>query len=141
MIYCDTSLLVSALTVEVHSTGAKSWLADQIAGDLCISNWVITEFSSAISLKMRRKEVTTQEHTKVLAHWRTFQMDHLSLLPVPHHAFDLAARFADQYQLGLRASDALHLAVASLGGHSLATLDKVMAEAAGAVGVMVVGVE
>ena len=66
--------------------------------------------------------------------------ERLTLLPVPPPAFALAARFCDMNATGLRAGDALHLAVASLGGHALATLDKVMAEAAGAVGVMVVGV-
>ncbi len=41
----------------------------------------------------------------------------------------------------LRAGDALHLAVASLGGHALATLDARMKEGAVAVGVRVVGVK
>ena len=40
----------------------------------------------------------------------------------------------------LRAADALHLAVAALGGHALATLDARLAEGAQAVGVRVVGV-
>ena len=40
----------------------------------------------------------------------------------------------------LRGPDALHLAVAALGGHALATLDAWLAEGAQAVGVRVVGV-
>ena len=40
----------------------------------------------------------------------------------------------------LRGPDALHLAVAALGGHALATLDARVAEGAKAVGVRVVGV-
>ena len=40
----------------------------------------------------------------------------------------------------LRGGDALHLAVAALGGHALATLDPRLAEGAQAVGVRVVGV-
>ena len=44
-----------------------------------------------------------------------------------------------RHELALRAADALHLAVAALGGHALATLDARLAEGAQAVGVRVVG--
>ena len=45
-----------------------------------------------------------------------------------------AARLADQYVLGLRSADALHLAIASDHGATLSTLDQRLATAAGALG-------
>ena len=138
MIYCDTSLLVSALTVEAGSVKVQRWLANQVAASLCISGWVVTEFSSAVALKLRRDELTRDDAARVLTNWRSLQQDRLITIPVPSEAFALAARFCDTPAPGLRAGDALHLAVASLGGHSLATLDERMMAGAEAAGVRVV---
>ena len=55
-------------------------------------------------------------------------IDELVSIPVPVPAWDLAAGLCDRHELKLRAGDALHMAVASLGGHLLATLDRTMAE-------------
>ena len=57
------------------------------------------------------------------------------MLPVSEHHFQIAARFADQASLGLRAGDAVHLAVASEAGFSVVTLDRKLAEAGAALGV------
>lgn len=138
MIYCDTSLLVTALTVEDRTAQVQAWLTSQNEGELCISRWVVSEFSSALSLKLRKGEMPVDERARILSNWHVLQQNHLATLPVPEGAFDLAARFCDRHESGLRAGDALHLAVATLGGHTLATLDRTMAEAAIAVGVEVV---
>ena len=140
MIYCDTSLLVTALSVEARSTEVQRWLAEQDIATLCISDWVVTEFSSAVALKLRRGEFTADDGATALANWRTVQQERLVLLPVPQPAFALAARYCEMPATGLRAADALHLAVAALGGHALATLDARLAEGVQAVGVRVVGV-
>ena len=137
MIYCDTSLLVTALTDEWRSERAQQWLAAQPSGALCISHWVITEFSSALAIKLRRNDMPVEERGRILAEWQAVQRDRLAILPVTAEAFALAARFCDRHETGLRSGDALHLAVTLLGGHSLATLDRAMAEAAIAVGVAV----
>ena len=137
MIYCDTSLLVSALTVEADSVKVQRWLAKQEAAALCISGWVVTEFSSAVALKLRRGELTRDDAALALTNWRSLQQDRLITIPVPSEAFNLAARFCDMPTPGLRAGDALHLAVASLGGRTLATLDERMRDGAEAVGVRV----
>ena len=140
MIYCDTSLLITALTVEPRSIEVQRWLADQAAATLCISDWVVTEFSSAVALKLRRGDLTLADVASAMANWRMAQQDKLVTIPVLQPAFALAARYCEMPATGLRAADALHLAVAALGGHALATLDARLAEGARAVGVRVVGV-
>ena len=52
----------------------------------------------------------------------------LRILPISRAAFQKAAELAMQHKHGLRAGDALHLAVAlEIGAKSIATLDSVMA--------------
>jgi predicted nucleic acid-binding protein len=57
------------------------------------------------------------------------------VLGVTAAAFHTAATFADQPALGLRAGDALHLAIASEHGATVYTLDRRLADAGPAVGV------
>ena len=137
MIYCDTSLLIANLTRESASSSAQHWLTAQGESSLCISRWVVTEFSSAIALKARMGVIDASMRAEALGGWRALLAKSLTLIQIPEDAFDLAARFCDRHESALRSGDALHLAIASLGGHSLATLDRAMAEAALAVGVAV----
>ena len=61
--------------------------------------------------------------------------DSLSVLPIGPGHFRTAARFADQRELGLRAGDALHLAVSAEQGATLCTMDRRLFEAGPALGV------
>lgn len=137
MVYCDTSVLVAALTPETATETVQAWLGAQGAGTLAISGWTVTEFSGALSIKLRSGELSVAQRASVMTHWRLMLAENLVTLPVPGPAYDLAARFADRHDLKIRAGDALHLAVASLAGLPLATLDRTMAEAAAATGVAV----
>ncbi len=59
------------------------------------------------------------------------------VLQVEADAFETAALFAGHYDLALRASDALHLAIAAAHGCALVTLDARLAKAAPELGVPV----
>jgi len=137
MIYCDTSVLVTALTREADTDAAQTWLSKQEPGNLCVSGWTVAEFSCALSRKVRRNDLTPEERARVLTDWRLMLSENLVLTPVSPDAFNTAAGYADRHDLPLRASDALHVAIAALGGHHLATLDNLMAEASLAIGVSV----
>ena len=108
MIYLDTSVVVALLTPEERSAQALDWFG-QSREPLISSDWLITETHSALGIKQR------------------------------HHGLSSGARqAADLLQdpgLGLRAGDALHLAVAL---HSrcthLASFDSRMQQAAVALG-------
>ena len=67
MHYLDTSLLVAALTNEAHTRPAQDWLAAQPAGSIAISDWVVTEFSAALSMKLREKRIDDSNRADVLA--------------------------------------------------------------------------
>lgn len=133
--YLDTSLLVAGLTREKKTDRVQEWLSGREAGSLLISEWVVTEFSAALSVKLRTRQINAEDRARALAKFVQLVADSLVLFPVPASCFHTAARFADQYGLGLRAGDALHLAIASERGSTLCTLDEKLAEASAALGV------
>ena len=105
MIYLDTSVVVALLTPEESSSRALNWFA-QSREPLISSDWLITETHSALGMKQRH-----------------------------HGLFHQAAELLKDSALGLRAGDALHLAVAL---HSrctrLTSFDHAMHRAAKALG-------
>jgi uncharacterized protein len=136
-LYLDTSAVVSLLATEPASAQLDAWLRVQEAEGLAISAWVDTEVSSALSLKIRAGELTIDQRAEILAEWRRWRAG-LRLLPVEADAFASATDFAARHELGLRAGDALHLAVAASAGCTLVTLDERLGKAAPQVGVPVV---
>jgi predicted nucleic acid-binding protein len=133
--YLDTSLLVAALTREAKTDAMQAWLNRQKPDELAISEWVTTEFSAALSIKLRTGQIETGHRADALAVFARLSADSFTILPVAAAHFRAAARLADQYVLGLRSGDALHLAVAADNGATLCTLDELLAKAASAVGV------
>ena len=135
ILYLDTSVLVSALTNEPETAAVQSWLARQDARDLTISDWVLTEFSSALSIKLRTGQLGPDHRAAALALFTRLAAETLRILSVERGSFRTAARFADQSTLNLRAGDALHLAICADQGATLCTLDRRLIEAAPMVGV------
>jgi uncharacterized protein len=140
MLYLDTSLLVSALVPEPHSTSVEEWLARQDPLELAISDWVVTEFSSALSMKVRTRAIDGESQRRILDQFSVVVTKTLRVFPVSQTSFRTAADFCDRSLLNLRSSDALHIAVCAEHGAAVCTLDRTMADAAQAFAVSVVRV-
>jgi len=132
--YLDTSFVVAAITPELATPAVRAWFGQNGAANLMISDWVITEVSSALSIKLRTGQLGEQDRAQAMALFNRTSASFIMLGVTASH-FKTAAHFADQYALGLRAGDALHLAIASEGGATLCTLDHRMTNAGPALGV------
>lgn len=135
MLYVDTSVLVSALTRESRTAEMQDWLAAQAAGELAISDWVMTEFSAALSVKLRTGRLSPADRAAALSVLTELVEASFHVLPITRLDFHTATRFADQHASGLRAGDALHLAVAANHGARIRALDRTLVAAAEMLGV------
>lgn len=88
-----------------------------------------TEFSSALSLKLRTQEIDAANRVEALAMFVRLRTESLAVLPLTGAQFRTPTYFVDQFRLDLRASDALRLAVCTEHDATLCSLDKRLVEA------------
>lgn len=137
MFYLDASAAVAAIAQEAHSEKIWRWLGDHADAPILCSGWTATEVSSALSIKLRTGTLTIEDRAAAATTWRQFREASLSEIAIAPDHFESAARFCDHYALGLRAGDALHLAIAESANAALLTFDRTMAEAALQLGIQV----
>ena len=127
MIYVDTSVIVPLLVTEPKTDTVTAWFAD--LRDIPVgSDWLLTEFSSALSMKLRTGSLTDANAKQVRKEFELLADGGLKIVPVSRDAFRQAAKLAQQHGHGLRSGDSLHLAVAlELGASHMATLDGTLA--------------
>lgn len=133
ILYVDTSLIVSALTNETSTAAALDWIAANQSQGFATSRWTITEFSSAIAMKVRDGHLNSDQRAATL---RTFDslLQSFDVLSIQAGDFDFAGYVANQQDVALRSGDALHLAVAMRVGLPLRTMDRRFVSGAAATG-------
>jgi hypothetical protein len=135
LIYLDTSVLVAAHTREPHTALAQGWLAGQVADALLVSTWTLVECDSALAIKTRRGELDAPGQAAARADIDALVARLAPVVTATTSDFERARTLCRDSDRGLRAGDALHLAMA-LGRKAtgLATLDTTLARSAEAHG-------
>jgi predicted nucleic acid-binding protein len=88
----------------------------------------VTELASALAIKERQGDLEAEQTAAVWQEFSAFCGTRLRLVPVSRAAFAAAADLVRDARSGLRAGDALHLAVArEVGAVQIATLDSALA--------------
>ncbi len=135
MIYLDTSVVVALLTPEKRSAHALDWFA-QSREPLISSDWLITETHSALGIKQRHHGLSFEARLAAGEQFERLLQSGVELRSLDRERFRQAAELLQDPGLGLRAGDALHLAVAL---HSrctqLASFDGRMQQAAKTLGI------
>jgi len=130
MLYLDTSFLVPYFVSENSSEKVEKFLRDVKEDELVVSAWTATEFVSALGLKVRTKQLDKPAASAALAAFREVGEQYFNWLAVSAGDFKAASAYLERWDLGLRAGDALHLAVAKSNAvKKLLTLDERMLKA------------
>ncbi|MGN6144886.1 MAG: type II toxin-antitoxin system VapC family toxin [Mesorhizobium sp.] len=132
--YLDTSLLIAVFTNEAASERARDWLERHQADIMIVSWWSQTEIASALSIKVRSGQIDARQRALVATGLAELIDTAVATVEVTHAHFVEAAALLDDASLGLRAGDALHLAIARSNGMRVCTMDRRFAEAGAALG-------
>ena len=129
MQYVDTSILVAYFVNETHSAAAEQAMRDTSRYPLAISEWTETEFLSALGIKCRTGQLSEEQSLAVQAQYATIA-GRLARLAITGDDFRRAGEMLKDWRGGLRAGDALHLAVALRHSAPLLSLDERLIQAA-----------
>lgn len=130
MVYVDTSILVALITNEVTAGSIAQWYAAD-SRPLVSGDWCSTEFASALALKERTGQLTRRQSNAAWKLFSEFCSGGLRLLPIEREVFAQAAHLVRGSKNGLRAGDALHLALAlHIKAEAFFTLDVRLGESA-----------
>ena len=123
MVYVDTSVLVAYYCPERLSEEAEKLLMKYPRP--AISSLTEVEFCSAVSGKVRKKEINLRDAGRITAKFLAhLDADHYTYIPVEGHHYRLARDWIGMFKMELRTLDAVHLAVASSEGLTLITSDQ-----------------
>jgi uncharacterized protein len=138
MLYFDTSFLTPVFRKEATSNNIQKFLQEQPAGELAISHWVRVEFSSVLARDVRMGLLAPEAAVELDAQFETAVTRSFDVILPNGNDFDLCKHYLGQFAAGLRAGDAMHLAVArNRLAQRIYTLDKKLLRAGKSLGLPV----
>jgi uncharacterized protein len=112
MLYFDTSFLTPLVRTEATSAQVESFVGRLATGELAISHWTRVEFASLLARHVRMGDLAVEAAKAVSAGFDTMVEETFVVLLPDADDFDLARQYLGHHKTGLRAGDALHLAIA-----------------------------
>lgn len=120
MRYFDTSFLAPLVREEKTSSRIARFMAGMPTGELAISRWTEVEVASLLARDVRMRALRDEEAREADAFFENIVRDSFIVLLPGADDYALARRYLRAYETGLRAGDALHLAIA--GNHQAAAI-------------------
>jgi predicted nucleic acid-binding protein len=139
VIYFDTSFLIPLVLPEPTSERVAAFVRDLPADQLAVSQWTRVEFSSVIAREVRMGGLDAAAAARADTRFQAMVHDSFQVLLPTIADYDLARTYLARFETGLRAGDALHLAIATNhGAETLYSLDQGLVRA-GAILLLPVG--
>lgn len=113
MLYLDTSFVAPLVIAEDTSNAVEAFVLKLKPGELATSLWTQVELVSLVSRKVRMGELSTAEAEAVRSEFERMLIESFELLVPSAADFTAAAKYLEAPKTGLRAGDALHLAIAA----------------------------
>jgi predicted nucleic acid-binding protein len=131
MFYLDTSVVASLVLNDAHSPTVRKWFERKRREQFAISDWTRVEFAGAVARLERMAQLDRSQADAARAVFRDEVESAMEVLRLGQADFALAVDLLAVPATGLRAGDALHLAIvhnAAVPGFE--TLDEGLARAA-----------
>lgn len=112
MHYLDTSVLVSLFVPEPDSAAVRAWFEIRKAESFAVSDWSLVEFASAMGLKVRTRSLRPKQANTAYRLMNQLARESFRVITPTRDDYGRAAGYLARHDLGLRAGDALHAAVA-----------------------------
>ena len=112
MLYFDTSFLAPLVLPESTSDKIAAFVRRLPVEELTVSHWTRVEFSSLISRDVRMSVLDAAAGERADARFEAMVDASFAVLLPNADDFGLAKRYLGKFNTGLRAGDALHLAIA-----------------------------
>lgn len=134
MNYLDASAFVSPFVADRHTAAIRGFLRAE-RPTVGISDFASAEFASAIARRVRMARLTAEQGGHLLNVYDGWTAANAETLEVEPADVRVASAFVRRLELGLRAPDALHIAICHRLELPLLTFDERQATAAGRLGV------
>ena len=112
MLYFDTSFLAPLVLPESTSDKIAAFVRRLPVEELTVSHWTRVEFSSLIARDVRMSVLDAAAGERADARFGAMVDASFAVLLPNADDFGLAKRYLGKFNTGLRAGDALHLAIA-----------------------------
>ena len=134
MFYIDTSVIVAYYCPETLSETVEQLIVK--IKQPAISHLTEIELTSAISRKIREKNLSQADGNRILTQFKShIEQEFFRRLSIEYKHFQMGKTWISQFNKPLRSLDALHLAVASSYNLTLLSTDLQLLESAKLIGV------
>ena len=136
MFYLDTSVLAAYYCPEPLSEVIEKYITK--SRQPAISQLTEVELASAVSKKIREKNLTEKDGFRILNKFQSHIDNRMfRYLPIEIKHYRTAKNWISQFTVPLRTLDAIHLAISALSNVELLTADKRLANSAQRLGMRV----